>query len=243
MQWHAISPAGSQAAWQAVRKVSSLRYHGHLMRVEKFEKRLVDTMHWSHSEMVDYHVRTKTPGSQFFHHLSTLQLLRVVEQKQHIEDMALVKGSVLRRFAPEQQGQLLKLSDRDLEAEVNLVCKQRAEAVIQRHTEETASIAMGAGKLLYFLPGRSPGDGKAMMVSGGFFDKEGFPPSDTWMGYLVDHYEKDFQTGYLLSWVPQSVEVLVDRAIKADTTQCMQWAANVKTPFLLAVRDRMGYSI
>jgi hypothetical protein len=213
------------------------------MRVEKFEKRLIDTMHWSHSEMVDYHVRTKTPGSQFFHHLRTLQLLKVVEQKQHIADMALVKGSVLRRFAPEMQGELLKLNDRDLEAEVNLVCKQRAEAVIQRHTEDTASIAMGAGKLLYFSPGRSAADGKAMMISGGFFDKENFAPSDTWMGYLVDSYDNEFLTGYLLSWVPEPVALLVERAVKADTKQCMQWASAVKTPFLQAVRDRMGYAI
>lgn len=214
------------------------------MKIEKFEKRLIDTMHWCHSEMMDHHVRTKLPGNQFFHKLTSyLQPATPAELKRNIEQTAHVRGSVLRRFAPESMGKFLKLHDAGLESEVAHVSVQRAEAVILRHYEETESIAMAAGKLLYFTPALSRADGKAMLASGGFFDGENFPPSDTWMAYVIDSYDRTKLTGYLLSWVPSPVVSLVEHAMKADTSGSLRWAASMETPFLAQVRQRVGYSM
>lgn len=214
------------------------------MKIEKFEKRLIDTMHWCHSEMVDNHVRAKTPGSQFFKNMTTLQPPNVTELRRYIEHSAHMRGAVLRRFAPaDVMGKMLRLRNDSLEAEVTKVCVQRAEAVIQRHHERTDSIAMAKGRLLFFDPAQSLPDGKAMIASGGFFDVEAFPPSDTWIAYVVEKPSEKELSGYLLAWVPLPVDGLIEEAMKASATDCLRWAAKVKTPFMHTVRERMGQTI
>jgi len=155
-----------------------------------------------------------------------------------------VKGAILRRFTPEVMGRvypnkLLSLQDSELEQEIEQVSRQRSVALAQHKHNVTGSTSLRMGRLLYFAPGLSIFDGAAMVVSGGFFDEETFPPSDTWIAYLkekTDH--KGHPPGYLLSWVPEQVINLVEDAIVVDPTESIRWAASVNTPFLDLLRQQ-----
>jgi hypothetical protein len=120
------------------------------------------------------------------------------------------------------------------DAIVASVCERRAR-LLERHPPYP--LCRPPGNLLIFDPGQTLGDGAAMVESGGFFDADNTPPWDTWVAYVKEEPRRpDSWTrldSYLLCWIPGEFVSLVRRAIDVNPEECLLWADDADTPFLL----------
>lgn len=81
---------------------------------------------------------------------------------------------------------------------------------------------LSRGRLLGFDPENSLVEGASEMESRGFLDVSDAPACDTWV-----YGGRDNGAGqYLIAWIPQSLQQLIDQAIELNTTQCIQWLDN-----------------
>lgn len=72
-------------------------------------------------------------------------------------------------------------------------------------------------------------DGAAQAETGGWFDADNIPPSDTWI-CMVDEM--------LISWVPASFVELVQGGIDVNPEECICWLEQVDWPIVHKLRER-----
>ncbi len=81
-----------------------------------------------------------------------------------------------------------------------------------------------------------------MVASSGYFDEANTPPWDTWVQFIEDRNAqgREWQPfhSYLLAWVPAQWHALVSAGIEANPEQCIRWAADIDTPFLVLLKRR-----
>jgi hypothetical protein len=120
---------------------------------------------------------------------------------------------------------------------VKSVCDRRARFVCDHLTYAEA---IPAGRLLIFDPGQSLSDGAAMAESAGFFDADNTPPWDTWLIYVIEAAQRSdswtILDSYLVCWIPNAFEGLVERAIAVNPEKCLLWVDEVDTPFFRHLR-------
>lgn len=84
------------------------------------------------------------------------------------------------------------------------------------------------GRLMVIYPEYNLTDGAAEPETQGFLDMLNMPPWDTWVGLYtgkVPDIEEDV-TG-LIAWVPPQMVELVDRGIRVNPEECIQWLDKV----------------
>lgn len=173
------------------------------------------------------------PPSKFFQSLAQATYADINELCDQIDENALRPLAPFRKFSP-TLGRLLSLRDKEMDELVHGISIKR-KAVISNAAAVDSTPAKG--RILYFEPSLSLFDGAAMVASGGFFDVETFPPSDTWIAYVGEEPNPRFLSGYILSWVPESLVELIDGALKVDPLESIRWAQTVNKPFLNELRE------
>lgn len=216
-----------------------------MFEIGSFRETFQETM--SFCLMEDQALNDLAPAGRFFHWLaagtnSTGGLrpalndspASVDELCEQIDKMALRPLAPFRKFSP-PLGQLLSLRDDQMNSLVSGIAMERASAI--KSSGAIIDLGASSGRILYFEPSLSLFDGAAMLASGGFFDVETFPPSDTWIAYVGEERSPKFLSGYILSWVPESLVELVNDSLKFDPLESIRWADSVKKPFLNELRQ------
>lgn len=98
------------------------------------------------------------------------------------------------------------------------------------------------GRLLAFDPDGSTNDGALYDFTQGFIDGYNLPSWDTWIGYVTNDPVSNFDwwqgcDSYLLSWVPDSLVAGVDNGISMNSDQCVRWARDLDSAFILQLQQ------
>jgi hypothetical protein len=101
-------------------------------------------------------------------------------------------------------------------------------------------MGLAQGRLLVFYPSFAIHDPVGEVETNGYFNFITIPAWDTWVYFGVDRISRlnaDEEIEYLICWIPPQILNLVDAAIEADPTQCIQWLD--KTPYALSFLHRL----
>jgi hypothetical protein len=99
------------------------------------------------------------------------------------------------------------------------------------------------GRILIYDPSLTFDDRASQAESRGFFDEDDRPPWDTWIAYIVgDPVEGEpwLLNGYLLAWVPRSMEAFANAGIEVNPVGCIQWMHSCRSQFIDDLRNRLG---
>jgi hypothetical protein len=123
---------------------------------------------------------------------------------------------------PELQPQLAQFPRAtELEAlntAVLFVAGQRRKLLI------TVPNAKPPGQLLICEFNASISSGESERATNGFFDVDDRPPWDTWIFALRATLAGEANQAILVSWVPESLRVVVNAGIEANPYGCIYWA-------------------
>jgi hypothetical protein len=83
---------------------------------------------------------------------------------------------------------------------------------------------MPQGRFLVYYPEAELSDGAAEVASQEFFDVYNAPPWGTWVGYFEDPgLDESGYGSYVLAWVPQELEEVVNSGIEVNPEACIAW--------------------
>jgi hypothetical protein len=107
---------------------------------------------------------------------------------------------------------------------VRSVVDARAEWLRIRNTQGDRMASRPAGgRLLAYFPDEELSDGAAEAETNGFFDINNAPPWDTWVALFRDARRDRSTADCLVSWVPETFTSVVDRGIRVNPEECIQW--------------------
>lgn len=143
------------------------------------------------------------------------------------EALNYTKGWCLKRYDPLKKKESLRseilepsidirdtaLQDEELFEEISRINE------LKRQQPQTCFEGGIRGKVLYFRPDESLGDGLVALECGGFIDSEECPPWDTWFYFI----KSGLESRVVLSWIPEEAVKLVDRALEVDQYDCLGW--------------------
>lgn len=116
---------------------------------------------------------------------------------------------------------------------VDELCNKRATLVRNNRLNQPHH-----GSFLIYYPDMTLSDGTAQFESGGFFDADNEPPWDLWIFFATDLSVSDPQNygALLVSWIPDVLRDHVDRGIKVNPEQCLEWANESNHPLVSQFR-------
>lgn len=199
--------------------------------VHELDRRFVEAIAWTDIAMAEPERDSGLFAHEFFASLRDCDPHDMEAHWQLIQSRATRQGAPLRRFAFVEPGRLSTLWDESFEDELTRVVTARGKE-LSSYPQSGGHDPCARGGILYFEPEWSLLDGSSMVASGGFFDVDNFPPADTWIAYILSEHGKEHLTGFLLSWVPEELVDLVDRAIAVDNSGGIRWAYDEPTPLV-----------
>lgn len=142
-----------------------------------------------------------------------------------------------------------ELLDPQIQAEregiVEALSEARARLLYAAHKQPTVGSrevsALSHGRLLVCTaPDEGVDDWASHGESQGFFDVSDLPPWDTWVWYVNKHKRKHAgeRVSFLLSWVPALFLPLVERGIRVNPVDCLEWATTYDSPFVRQLQER-----
>lgn len=96
---------------------------------------------------------------------------------------------------------------------------------------------LGGGRLLVYFPDDDLACGAAEDETYGFFDVNNVPPWDTWVTYIQNAYNGEYNTEYLVAWIPREFVKLANRGVNVNPEQCIQWLVNTQLELTVALRN------
>ncbi len=196
--------------------------------VHELDRGFVEAIAWTDISIAEPEHESGLSAREFFASLRDCDPHDMEAHWQLLQDHATRQGAPLRSFAFAEPGKLSTLWDESFEDELSRVVVARSQA-LARDSQGNGHDRGARGAILYFEPWLSLYDGVSMVASGGFFDVDNFPPADTWITYIVSEHGKEHLSGFLLSWVPEELVDLVDRAIAVDNSGSIRWAYDEPT--------------
>ena len=94
-----------------------------------------------------------------------------------------------------------------------------------------------AGRLLVYFPNGNLACGAAEVETDGFFDIDNVPPWDTWVTYIQDARHAEYDSEYLVAWVPRDFVELADQGVKVNPEECIQWLADTSLELAVVLRN------
>ena len=104
-------------------------------------------------------------------------------------------------------------------------------------TKATIPDGLAGGQLLVYFPDDDLACGAAEFETDGFFDVNNVPPWDTWVTYIENAYNGEYDTEYLVAWIPREFVELADRGIKVNPEQCIQWLSDTSLELAVVLRN------
>lgn len=103
--------------------------------------------------------------------------------------------------------------------------------------EATIPDRLAGGQLLVYFPDDDLACGAAEYETDGFFDVNNVPPWDTWVTYIENAYNGEYDTEYLVAWIPREFVELANRGVYVNPEQCIQWLAHTRLELAAVLRD------
>lgn len=103
---------------------------------------------------------------------------------------------------------------------------------------KTPATSLAKGRLLVYWPNGNLADGASANETNGFFDVDNIPPWDTWVAYFYESGQSNYQSNYLVSWIPEVFIELASSGIEVNPEQCISWLDEVKdSPILRLLQE------
>ena len=96
---------------------------------------------------------------------------------------------------------------------------------------------LAGGRLLVYFPNDNLFDGAAELETDRFFDIDNVPPWDTWVTYIQDAQHAEYDSEYLVAWIPREFVELADVGVKVNPEQCIQWLADTSLELTNVLRE------
>jgi hypothetical protein len=87
---------------------------------------------------------------------------------------------------------------------------------------------LAGGRLLVYFPNDDLSCGAAEDETDGFFDVNNVPPWDTWVTYIQDARHDEYDSEYLVAWIPREFVELADGGVNVNPEQCIQWLTDTR---------------